>query len=78
MLRKDRRSRERERELFSWEVFPSFLKLSALWFESAKSISAKECVFLSSLPPVSLLAFFTCRTVFRVFVTFEFKSMFLS
>lgn len=36
VLKKDRGSRKRAREMFSWEISHSLFKLSVLWFESAK------------------------------------------
>ena len=36
VLKKDRGSRERAREMFSWEISHSLFTLSVLWFESAK------------------------------------------
>lgn len=56
MLRKDRGSREQARELLSWEISRSLLKLSVLWLESAKCLS-QGMRFLPSRPPV-----FHCET----------------
>lgn len=68
VLKKDRGSRKRAREMFSWEISHSLFKLFS-GLKVPNNVSARECIFLSLLPPpccVSLLIFFTHDGLFAV------------